>query len=99
MNYEQFWAERTRYMPESPIRELLSQRVTYSFGGGYPAPITFPSVQEMLRTTENTLIRERVEMMQYGRTEGYDKLLKALPGFLLRRGIEVTPLNILPTTG
>lgn len=71
--WERRFAQRTRRMTSSAIRELL--KVTehpevISFAGGLPAPEVFP-VAEVAAVTERLLRQQGTRALQYGTTEGY----------------------------
>lgn len=90
-------------MNGSAIRNLLKQAGKKNFiscGGGYPDPASFPSlIIEELRAK----IKKKYgsSIFQYGKTDGFDDLVKILPTFLKRenRKVITTPNNIAITSG
>jgi 2-aminoadipate transaminase len=95
------FAQRTQRMGSSAIRELLKlteQPDIISFGGGMPAPDVFPIAE--FRTACDKVLRDfGAASMQYGATEGYRPLREMIVRHTSRFGIEVTPDNILITSG
>ncbi|MDR3576298.1 MAG: PLP-dependent aminotransferase family protein [Anaerolineaceae bacterium] len=95
------YAQRTQRMKSSAIRELLKlteQPDVISFAGGMPAPEVFPI--EEIREACNKVLREQGGLaLQYGSTEGYLPLREMIARHTAHIGIEVTPENILITSG
>ena len=95
------FAQRTQRMGSSAIRELLKlteQPDIISFGGGMPAPDVFPI--EQFREACDTVLRNQGALaLQYGPTEGYKPLREMIVRHTSRYGLEVTPENILITSG
>jgi 2-aminoadipate transaminase len=95
------FALRTQRMTSSMIRELLKLTAApeiISFAGGLPAPEVFP-VEEVKLAVERVLAEHGPESLQYSTTEGYLPLRELLVRHMARYGIEVTPANVLITTG
>src|SRR5512133_2729074 len=95
------FASRTQRMGSSAIRELLKlteQPDIISFGGGMPAPDVFPT-EEFLEACTRALRENGPQSLQYGPTEGYLPLREMITRHTSRYGIEVTPDNILITSG
>jgi 2-aminoadipate transaminase len=95
------FAQRTQRMGSSAIRELLKlteQPDVISFGGGMPAPEVFP-VSEFREACERVLKDYGAQALQYGPTEGYRPLREMIIRHTSRYGIEVTPENVLVTSG
>lgn len=95
------FALRTQRMTSSAIRELLkltSSPDIISFAGGLPAPEVFP-VREIGEAVDRVLAEHGPESLQYSTTEGYLPLRELLVRHMSRYGIEVTPANVLITTG
>jgi 2-aminoadipate transaminase len=95
------FAQRTRGMTSSAIRELL--KVTenpdiISFAGGLPAPEAFPLV-EIEAAARRVLQEHGAKALQYGPTEGYPPLRDLLVRHMRRYGIKVTADNVLITSG
>jgi 2-aminoadipate transaminase len=95
------FASRTQRMGSSAIRELLKlteQPDIISFGGGMPAPDVFPT-EEFLEACQRVLRENGPQALQYGPTEGFLPLREMITRHTSRYGIEVTPDNILITSG
>lgn len=95
------YAKRTQYMASSAIRELLKlteQPDVISFAGGLPAPEVFP-VDEFREACDLVLIECGRQALQYSTTEGYLPLRELIAERSARYGIQVTPENILITSG
>ena len=95
------YAQRTQRMGSSAIRELLklTERTDIiSFAGGLPAPEVFP-VDEFKAASERVLSKQGALALQYSTTEGYLPLREQIARHSARYGIEVTPDNILITSG
>lgn len=87
-------------MKKSIIRELL--KITdlpgmISFGGGLPAPETFP-VQDLKEAAERVFRNNAARALQYGTSEGAPALKTELLKFEAKRGIKAGPENILITS-
>jgi len=95
------YAQRTQRMKSSAIRELLKlteQPDVISFAGGLPAPEVFPVAE--FQEACNKVLRDLGPIaLQYGATEGYYPLREMIARHTSRYGIEVTPDNILITSG
>jgi 2-aminoadipate transaminase len=99
--WERRFAERTRTMTSSAIRELLKlteQPEFISFAGGLPAPEAFP-VGEVAAVTERLLRKQGAQALQYGTTEGYRPLREWIAEELSNEGFPVSVENVLITTG
>jgi 2-aminoadipate transaminase len=95
------FAQRTQRMGSSAIRELLKlteQPDIISFGGGMPAPEVFP-IDEFSQACEKVMRDYGAQALQYGTTEGFNPLREMIARHTARYGIEVTPDNILITSG
>ncbi len=95
------YAQRTQRMTSSAIRELLKlteQPGIISFAGGLPAPEVFP-IQQVQEATERVLAEHGAQALQYGTTEGYLPLREMIARHTARVGLEITPDNILITSG
>lgn len=100
-----FWnsrfAQRTQRMKGSAIRELLKfteDPEVISFAGGMPAPEAFP-IKEFTIACNRVLETQSSQALQYGSTDGYLPLRDMIARQSRRYGIEVTPENILITSG
>lgn len=99
--WETRYAQRTQRMGSSAIRELLKlteQPDIISFGGGMPAPDVFP-VDEFRKACDVVLSEVGPQALQYSTTEGYKPLREMIARHTARYGIEVSPDNILITSG
>jgi len=95
------FAQRTQRMKSSAIRELLKlteDPEIISFAGGLPAPDVFP-VEEFVQACTKVLRENGATALQYGATEGYTPLLEMIARHTSRLGIDVTPANIMITSG
>lgn len=95
------YAERTRGMRSSAIRELLKltqQPDVISFAGGLPAPELFP-VEELREACQRVLTEAGSGALQYSTTEGYLPLRRFLMEKMARYGIVANEENILVTHG
>ncbi len=101
MQWDSFFAKRTKLTTRSPIRELLKftiQPEVISFAGGLPAPELFPV--ERIRQATNTVLSEHgPEALQYSTTEGMPELRSFLARRLSSETLSVKPENILIVTG
>ena len=99
--WDQRYAQRTQRMGGSAIRELLKLTESpeiISLGGGMPAPEVFP-VEEFRQACDKVLRESGPQALQYGPTEGYYPLREMVARHAARYGIEVTPDNIMITSG
>jgi 2-aminoadipate transaminase len=95
------YAQRTQRMASSAIRELLKlteKPDIISFAGGLPAPDVFP-IDAFREACERVLRDAWAQALQYGTTEGYLPLREMIARHSARFGVEVTPDNIMITTG
>lgn len=99
--WEYRYAHRTRQMGSSVIRELLKyaeQPEIISFAGGLPAPEVFP-LKEFGEACQEVLAKHGAQALQYSTTEGYLPLREMIARHTSRYMVEVTPDNILITSG
>ena len=95
------FAQRTQRMKSSTIRELLKiteQADIISFAGGLPAPDVFP-VNEFKEACIAVLENSSTLALQYGATEGIYPLREMITRHALRYGIQITPENVMITSG
>lgn len=96
-----FYSKNAKSMRRSEIRDLLKitrQADMISFGGGLPAPETFP-VKD-LEDISCRILREKGALaLQYGPTEGEWGLREELAKWMAREKPTVRPENILITSG
>ena len=95
------FAQRTRRMTSSVIRELLKlteKPDVISFAGGLPAPEVFP--YEQVRAAADTVLATQGQIaLQYAPTEGYLPLRELLVRHMARYGINVRAANVMITSG
>lgn len=99
--WEYRYAQRTQRMASSAIRELLKLTALpdmISFAGGLPAPDVFP-VAEFQEACNQVLKNAGSQALQYGPTEGYLPLREMIARHTSRYGIQITPNNVLLTSG
>jgi 2-aminoadipate transaminase len=99
--WENFYAQRARTLTASSIRELLKLTQVpdiISFAGGLPAPELLPC-EEVATATAEVLRTRGPQALQYGPTEGYLPLREWVAARLSTAAMQVTPDNILITTG
>jgi len=101
MNWDTVFAERTSEMKRSTVREILkltAKPEVISFAGGLPAPELFPV--ERIREATDTILAERgSEVLQYSTTEGMPELRKLIAKRLSKGSFQISPENILITSG
>lgn len=93
-------SSNARNMKRSAIRDLL--KVTsipgmISFAGGFPDPNTFP-VTQLKNIMQEVLDEDSFSALQYGATEGVNRLREALAIRYQKEGLNVTKENFLITT-
>ncbi len=99
--WEHRFAQRTQRMTSSAIRELLKlteKPDIISFGGGMPATEVFP-IKEFEEACVRVLQTMGSQSLQYGSTEGVKTLRELIAQMSVRNHIDVTPENILITSG
>lgn len=99
--FERFFSDATHLMKKSAIREILklTQRPEMiSFAGGLPSPDSFP-VEDIRRVTAEVLEEEGRAALQYGTTEGDNKLRTLIAERHRKDGLELALENMLITTG
>lgn len=99
--WEYRYAHRMQRMGSSVIRELLKlteQPDIISFAGGLPAPEVFP-VKEFQEACNRVLTEHGAQALQYSTTEGYRPLREMIARHTGRYNVDVTPENILITSG
>ena len=95
------YAHRMQKMGSSVIRELLKlteQPDIISFAGGLPAPEVFP-LAEFQQACNTVLAEHGPQALQYSTTEGYRPLREMIARHTARYSVEVSPENILITSG
>ena len=94
-------ADRTKNMQENIIREILkvvSKPGMISLAGGIPSPESFPLdiFPNLLKSVQD---KYSTSAFQYGETEGFLPLRKALIPILKEQGISATEQQIMITSG
>jgi 2-aminoadipate transaminase len=100
VNYDQFYSNNAKGMKRSEIRELLKLTARpgiISFAGGLPAPDLFPidDIKEMSRIV---MEREGKTALQYGPTEGDNRLREELATLMQKDGVNITSNHLLIVT-
>ncbi len=94
------FSQRVSGAKRSAIRELLKlteQPDIISFGGGLPAPETFPH-DELAEIAYKEIKENYANVLQYGTTEGSRTLRDAFAEWLRPQGIEASREQMLVTT-
>ncbi len=101
MNFQNLLARRTQGMHVNAIREILkvaSQPGMISLAGGIPAPESFP-LELIAELNGRVLATYAADALQYGLTEGFPPLRKALAARLSTKSIPVGAEEVLITSG
>ncbi len=99
--WEHRFAQRTQRIKSSAIRELLKlteNPEVISFAGGLPATEVLP-VDEIQDAVARVLKDRGKYSLQYGSTEGYLPLREMIGRHTARYGIDISPDNIMITSG
>ncbi len=99
--WEHRFAQRTQRIKSSAIRELLKlteNPEVISFAGGLPATEVLP-VDEIQDAVARVLKDRGKYSLQYGSTEGYLPLREMVGRHTARYGIDISPENIMITSG
>jgi len=99
-NLQNILSEASRGMKKSAIRELLKltkDPEIISFAGGLPAPETFP-IEELVEITNEVLREDGKKALQYGSTEGDDRLRELIVKLYEKMGFNITIENVMITT-
>jgi 2-aminoadipate transaminase len=100
-DFSRFYSKNAMNLNRSAIRDLLKitrQPDIISFGGGLPAPDTFP-VKELEEIACQLLREKGAVALQYGPTEGETTLREEITKWMAREKATVKPENILVTSG
>lgn len=100
-NWERQYAQRTRAMTSSIIRDLLKitqRNDIISFAGGLPALELFP-VREFKEACIYVLEHQPELALQYGPTDGYPPLKEFLVEKMQKYGVPAEMENVLLTNG
>lgn len=95
------FSQRAQKLTSSTIREILKvteRPEVISFAGGLPAPGGFP-VEEINAAFDRVLQQNGKAALQYGPTEGYSPLRQWVADDFRRRGVEVSPEEVLIVSG
>ena len=101
MNLNELLSEQHLAMKRSEIRELLkltSVPGMISFGGGLPDPSLFP-LKRIQDVTEQVIMEDGVNALQYGTTEGDNGLRKILVERYRKIGFKIGLENLIIVTG
>ena len=101
MTFDRFFSGSSKMMKKSSIREILKltqQPEMISFAGGLPSPDSFP-INDIRQITCEVLEEDGRAALQYGTTEGDLRLRTLLAKRHLNDGLEISPENIVITTG
>jgi 2-aminoadipate transaminase len=99
--WSQRFAQRTRGMRSSAVRELLKlteRPDIISFGGGLPGPEVFP-IERVREACDRVLSKSGRQVLQYSTTEGFRPLREMIARHTARYGILIEPDNVQLTTG
>ena len=100
VNYDQFYSHNAKGMKRSEIRELLKLTAKpgiISFAGGLPAPDLFP-VDDIKEMSRIVMEREGRTALQYGPTEGDNRLREELAKLMQKDGVNITSNHLLIVT-
>jgi len=100
INYDTFFSNTAKSMKRSEIRELLKLTAKpgiISFAGGLPAPDLFP-VEEIKEMSRIVMEREGKTALQYGPTEGDNRLREELAKLMQKDGVNITGSHLLIVT-
>jgi len=101
MTFDRFFSGSSQMMKKSSIREILKltqQPEMISFAGGLPSPDSFP-IDDIRKIASEVLGEDGRAALQYGTTEGDIRLRTLLAERHRKDGLEITPENIVITTG
>lgn len=99
MNFN--YAKRMDNIKASEIRELLKltqKPEIISFAGGLPAPESFP-IDEFIKVGREVLEKSGASALQYGATEGFQPLRKAIASRMTNLKVDAKAEDILVTSG
>jgi 2-aminoadipate transaminase len=100
-NTDHLYSRAAQTMKKSAIREILKltqKPEMISFAGGLPAPETFP-VNDLKDIVLEVLEQDGAAALQYGTTEGDNKLRQLLVDRHNRDGLNLTIDNLIINTG
>jgi len=100
VNIQNFLSSNAKNMRRSAIRDLLSvanRPEVISFAGGFPNASTFP-IDDLKGIMQEVLDTEGTSALQYGPTEGNQKLRELIAKRYSDKGCKVTASNVIITT-
>lgn len=100
INIQNFLSSNAKNMRRSAIRDLLSvanRPEVISFAGGFPNAATFP-IEDLKGIMQEVLETEGTSALQYGPTEGNQKLRELIAKRYSEKGCKVSAKNVLITT-
>lgn len=99
-NLENILSDSAKSMKRSVIRELLKltqKPEIISFAGGLPAPNTFP-FEELKQISNEVLVDDGAAALQYGATEGDNRLREILTKRYQKQGLNISTDNLVILT-
>ena len=99
-NFQEIISINAKRMKKSAIRDLLKlvkDPEIISFAGGLPAPETFPR-KELIGIVQEVIEQDGAAALQYGATEGDDRLRELIMENYKELGFDITIDNIMITT-
>ncbi len=99
-NFQEIISTNAKGMKKSAIRELLKlvkDPEIISFAGGLPAPETFPR-KELIDIVKEVIEQDGAAALQYGATEGDDRLRELIMENYKELGFDITIDNVMITT-
>ncbi len=100
VNIQNILSLNAKNMRRSVIRDLLNvanRPEVISFAGGFPNPATFP-IEDLKIIMQEILETEAVSALQYGATEGNEKLREQIAKRYIAKGLKIDKNNVLITT-
>ena len=101
MSFQFQYATHMEKIPSNPIFDLLPKLAEpgfISFAAGIPSADSYP-YREILEITNELLMTKAKDLLQYGTTEGYTPLRKAMCGYISRQGLSPNPNEVIITSG
>ncbi len=99
--FDRFFSVSSQQMKKSAIREILKltqKPEMISFAGGLPSPDSFP-IEDIKKITQEVLEQDGSAALQYGTTDGDNKLRSLLAERHKKDGLSLALNNIVITTG
>jgi len=101
MEWKKYYSERAKGLKASEIRELLKMTQKpeiISFGGGLPSPDSY-AIDQVKECIDYVIETKAKKALQYGTTEGYIRLREFLADYMIKKGYNAKPEDILVTAG